>query len=54
VEDLPPLDEFTALLEGEAALQLFDKAPLQPEKPNEMLSETEESSETSEPVAAAE
>jgi len=31
VEDLPPLDEFTALLDGEAALQLFDKAPLQPE-----------------------
>jgi segregation and condensation protein B len=31
VEDLPPLDEFTALLDGDAALQLFDKAPLQPE-----------------------
>jgi segregation and condensation protein B len=35
VEDLPPLDEFTALLDGEAALQLFDKAPLQPETANE-------------------
>jgi segregation and condensation protein B len=31
VEDLPPLDEFTAMLDGDAALQLFDKAPLQPE-----------------------
>lgn len=30
VEDLPPLDEFTALLEGQGALQLFDQAPLQP------------------------
>ncbi|MEO6907148.1 MAG: SMC-Scp complex subunit ScpB [Abditibacteriaceae bacterium] len=42
VEDLPPLDEFTALLEGEAALQLFDKAPLQSETPNEIPAKMED------------
>lgn len=31
VDDLPPLSEFTALGDTEATLQLFDKAPLQPE-----------------------
>jgi segregation and condensation protein B len=39
VEDLPPLDEFTALLDGDAALQLFDKAPLQPESADENSNE---------------
>jgi len=45
VEDLPPLDEFTALLDDEAALQLFDKAPLQPEQ-EKPEAESQESAET--------